>query len=123
MLHHVCSGRCSISESMHPAIKSMDISSTVSSGTSSKTGKRSPEQRDSYFTGRVSELKRICEVVQAVVLNAHPAPAPLHVAVLGIPGMGKSLLVSQALLEIQRSHLDGAHDVLHESDWPRRSEC
>ena len=100
------------SESTHPAIKSMDISSTVSSGSSSKTGKRSPEQRDSYFTGRVSELKRICEVVQAVVFNAPPpAPAPLHVAVLGIPGTGKSLLVSQALLEIQRSHLDGAHDV------------
>ena len=99
------------SESTHPAIKSMDISSTVSSGSSSKTGKRSPEQRDSYFTGRVSELKRIYEVVQAVVLNAPSAPAPLHVAVLGIPGMGKSLLVSQALLEIQRSHLDGAHDV------------
>ena len=99
------------SNSLHAAVKSTDVASTVSSGSCSNTGKRSPEQRDSYFTGREPELKRLCEVIQAVLLNTPVTPAPMHVAVLGVPGMGKSLLVSQALLEMQISHLGRAHEV------------
>ena len=100
------------SVSLHPAIASMGcIDTVVSAGSSLVSGKRAPEQRDAYFTGRVQELSRVCEVVQAVLLNSRPASTPARIAVLGVPGVGKSLLVSQALLKMQKTHADKMHDV------------
>jgi tetratricopeptide (TPR) repeat protein len=53
----------------------------------------------------------VCNAIEAVLLNSRPASAPAHVAVLGLPGMGKSLLVSQALLAMQKAHAMEQRDV------------
>ena len=100
------------SVSLHPAIASLGcIDASVSAGSSLVSGKRAAEQRDAYFTGRVHELKRVCEAVGAVLLNERPASAPANIAVLGVPGMGKSLLVSHALLTMQKTHAEQQREV------------
>lgn len=82
------------------------IISCISAGSSLVDGKRAPEQRDEFFTGRSTELKRICDVISSVLLNTPVAFTATRVAVLGLPGMGKSLLVSHAVLEMQHLHAD-----------------
>jgi tetratricopeptide (TPR) repeat protein len=83
----------------------------VSAGLSLADGKRAAEQRDSFFTGRTAEHKLLCNVIEAVLLNSRPAFTCAHVAVLGLPGMGKSLLVSEALLDMQKVHAAGQRGV------------
>jgi Cdc6-like AAA superfamily ATPase len=57
------------------------------------------------------ELKQVCDAVEAVLRNQLPASAVKHIAVLGSPGMGKSLLVSQAVLKMQKEFADEQREV------------
>ena len=75
------------------------------------SGKRSPEQLDEFFTGRSSELKQVCDAVEAVLRNVPLASTAAHVAVLGQQGMGKSLLASQAVLSMQKQLADAQREV------------
>ncbi len=68
------------------------------------------EQRDAYFTGRAAELRRVGDVIGAVAMDRPPA-SHLHVAVLGASGMGKTHLVSQALLKLREDHASIGDDV------------
>jgi hypothetical protein len=77
------------------------VAARISVGSMAASGQRAPEQRDEFFTGRLPELKQVCDTVEAVLRNQLPASAVKHIAVLGLPGMGKSLLVSQAVLKMQ----------------------
>ena len=98
--------------SLHCEIESPGCAaSVVFDGSSLVSGKRSAEQRDSFFTGRVRELQRVCEAIEAVVVDARPASAAANVAVLGLTGMGKSLLLSQALLKMPKEHAGKQHEV------------
>ena len=100
------------SVSLHVEIESQGcVAADICSGSSHVSGKRSAEQRDSFFMGRVEELQRVCDAIEAVVVDARPASAEANVAVLGVPGIGKSLLVSQALLKMQKKHADKQHEV------------
>jgi len=109
------------SASLHLEIESLGcVSVDVSAESSVVSGKRSAEQRDRYFTGRVAEMRRICDAIEAVLANARPASTATNIAVLGLPGMGKSLLVSQALLEMQKTARgQAARSVLFEAEGPR----
>jgi tetratricopeptide (TPR) repeat protein len=100
------------SVSLHSAFEAVGVVvASVSAGLVSLTGKRSPEQIDRFFSGREDEMRRVCEAVEAVLLNARRTSAPAHVAVVGVPGMGKSLLVSQALLQTQKAHASQVSEV------------
>jgi hypothetical protein len=100
------------SASLHLEIESLGcVTADVSSESSVVSGKRSAEQRDRFFTGRVAEMQRICDAIEAVLANARPASTAANIAVLGVPGMGKSLLVSQALLYMQKQHADRQQEV------------
>ena len=88
-----------------------DIVAHVSAGLSLVVGQRSAEQRDLFFTGRAAELALVCRAIEAVLLNSRPVSTAAHIAVLGVPGMGKSLLVSQALLAMQKAHAGEQRDV------------
>jgi hypothetical protein len=96
---------------LHPAVDSCTcVTTRVASGLLIACGKRAPEQRDDFFVGRLPELQQVCDAVEAVLRNVPPA-SDLHVAVLGLPGMGKSLLVSQALLKMQAKLADEQREV------------
>jgi hypothetical protein len=56
-------------------------------------------------------MQRICDAIEAVLANARPASTATNIAVLGSPGMGKSLLVSQALLRMQKQCADRQREV------------
>jgi len=100
------------SMSLHLALEACSVvNANVTAGLLSLTGKRSPEQIDLFFSGREEEMSRVSEAIEAVLLNARRASAPAHVAVLGVPGMGKSLLVSQALLQTQKTHASQMNEV------------
>ena len=83
----------------------------VSSGGASPADKSVQVQRDAFFTGREAELKRVCDAIEAVVLNTVPASSSAHLAVLGASGTGKSALVAQALLDVEARHSTGMGDV------------
>lgn len=87
------------------------IEAEIDVAMSSVEGKRAPEQRDEFFTGRSVELMAVCNCIRAVLLNSRLAGTPAHVAVMGLPGTGKSLLVSQALLKMQTIHASEQRDV------------
>jgi hypothetical protein len=87
------------------------VAARISVGSTAASGQRAPEQRDEFFTGRLPELKQVCDAVEAVLRNQLPASAVKHIAVLGSPGMGKSLLVSQAVLKTQKEFPDEQREV------------
>jgi tetratricopeptide (TPR) repeat protein len=66
---------------------------------------------DAYFTGRDAELRGVCGVIEAVLVNDCPASSPSHLAVLGEAGVGKSSLISQAIFKMQEAHRSSAGEV------------
>lgn len=96
---------------LHPAVDSLArIVTEVSFEQSVEHGQRAPVQPDHFFCGRTEEMHFVCSAVESVLLNTPRVSCfPAHVAVLGWPGVGKSLLVSQALRLMQRAHSDKHH--------------
>jgi hypothetical protein len=100
-----------------------DIPAHVSAGLSLVVGQRTAEQRDVFFTGRAAELALVCHAIEAVLLNSRPASTPAHVAVLGLPGMGKSVGVSGTSRHATCTLGEAARRLFLEITRSKRSKC
>ena len=100
------------------------VDANVSPGFLSLTDNRSPKHIDKFFSGREEELRRVCDAIGAVLLDENLGSKHAHVAVLGAPGTGKSLLESQALLRAHKALASRVNEsVHHEAERTRRVQC
>jgi hypothetical protein len=97
---------------LQPVADSLVLNGLLRDHSTVDDGKRAPEQRDPFFLGRERERNVLCSMIDSVLFKKNSdCDDAAHAAVIGFPGMGKSLLVSQALLHSQQLQCDSLRNV------------